>query len=103
MNGALYFFAMGMRASILSGLAEIEFMSGLFLQTARPASMASMFVVSRQSVTSVTSCTVLTTNSISSAPALRAGPRLRSIRSTPAFVSASAISRIGFGSLSLKA
>ena len=76
MKSASCCLTIGNSSSILT--KEMELISALPLCTFSPASIATGFVVSRDSGKSVTSCTVLTTHSINSSPLFRAGPMLTS-------------------------
>ena len=98
-----YFWTNGIRSSKLCGWAEIELrihLSGV-LEAFKPASIATVLVVSSAKGRSETSSTVLTSQAIISSPALRAGPRFKSWMSPPASSCSIAIFWIGLGSRSL--
>ena len=84
-----------------SGSFEVELMIGtphLLLCALSPASMALMFVVSRQSGFSTTSCSTFTAQSMSWGPFSSAGPMEMSIKCAPALACATASSWSGLGS-----
>ena len=100
---ALYLSASGMSLSIRSCTDEIELIIFWFLPTWRPASMASMFMVSSDSGRSVTSSIVSTIHCMSSGPFLVAGPRFMSIASGPPSSCSVTMSWMGFLSLATMA